>query len=610
MQLHNGLGQLAQALRLSRPSGWVRGKNRSAEQGSQGGASNIQWMRTLSRARSRSFLVACLLFGSAVLAAPAEAQPVPDGYTYSHAWFDSFDGTQLHAGVFLPSDRAPDEKHPVLLISTPYAAPNGGATAPGNPTGPVVRFPEVFSHSLFKAGRWAVVEVDVRGFGGSEGCFEYYMPNEAKDVKVAVEWAAAQSWSTGKVGMWGKSYDAAQQVLALASDPAGLAASVIQAPGLSAYTALWMNGVHYATGRYGTTSVYTADDVGPSQNVDTIGSPEYARATAAPVTSLQGNPTCRSDAIVGMNAIRDRDDPFWTSKEAYKGAAGSNVPVFWSHGFYDANTKPVHMDIWESLTGPTQAWFGQYTHLRGHESGVGRRGFLDEAFRFLDEHVRGIEPTVEDPIVTVQQGNDGEWRAEDAWPPADASAWSMPVRPGSYVDTPGNEAGGSRAGQGHWTVTPPLPHEAHLAGEALLTVRLDTVVPNVNLVALLYDIDEDGRATFVQRGAIAPEGTGQQQASFKLYPQDWLFQEGHRIGILLAGSEDAWFTPGVSQSTVQVLGGTLELPLLRFIRDTFLEGGSSDGMNAVTPFTVSAATLQAATVESDPPPAQEPRPQP
>ncbi|MGH2711543.1 MAG: CocE/NonD family hydrolase [Actinomycetota bacterium] len=560
--------------------------------------------------RARGLVVAALVFGAGLVAAPVEAQPVPAGYSYSHGWFDSFDGTQLHAGVFLPSNRTPEEKHPVILVSTPYTSPNGGSGGP-NLTGPMVRFPELFTRPSFKDGRYAYVQVDVRGFGGSEGCFEYYMPNEQKDVKVAVQWAAAQPWSTGKVGMWGKSYDAAQQVLALGSDPSGLAASVIQSPGLSAYTALWMNGVHYATGRYATTGAYTADDLLAPQNQDTIGSPEYAAAAASPVTSIPGNPTCRADAIAGMNAIRDRDDPFWQAKEAYWLAAGSDVPVFWSHGFYDANTKPVHMDIWESLTGPNQAWFGQYTHLRGHENGVGRDGFLDEAFRFLDEHMRGIEPATADPTVTVQEGSrDGLWRAEEQWPPTDAQTWSMPLRAGSYVDEPGNTAGGSSAGQGLWAVTPPIPNAAHLAGESALTVALATAVPNVNLVAHLYDIDDSGRATFVQRGAMAPEAMGAQQVSFRLYPQDWYFEAGHRIGILLSGSDDDWFSPGVSQTTVQVTGGRLELPLLRYIRDEFLDGGASDGMSAEAAFNVPAATLQSATVQSEPPPAQQPRPEP
>jgi uncharacterized protein len=560
-----------------------------------------------SVALRRALLPLLVLAVTAALlgAAPVTAAPVPAGYTYESRWYTSHDGIQLHAGVFLPADRAEDEQHPVIMNIGPYTAPNGGVLG-ANLTGIVDRNPELWDHPAFRDGRYAYVAVDVRGFGGSEGCFEYYMPNEALDAKASIEWAATQPWSTGRVGLWGKSYDAAQQVLALAADPEGLAATVIQAPGLSAYTALWMNGVHYATGRYATTSLYTADDVLPPQNLDTIGSPEYARAALSPLTSLPGNPTCRTDAIVGMNLVRDRHDAFWDGREAYLDAAGSDVPTFWVHGFWDANTKPEHVPTWTSLTGPKQAWFGQFAHIRGHEAGVGRREhFLDEAFRFLDEHVRGLAPAVDDPAVTVQSGNgEQRWRAEAQWPPADADPWSMPVRPGSYRDAPGNEGAGSAAGRGHWTVTPPLPHAAHLAGEPVLAVTTRTVVPYTHLVAHLYDIDPDGRASLVTRGAMATRATGEEEAAFALYPQDWVFEAGHRVAVHLSGSDDSWFSPGLSLTEVAVLDGTLELPLLRVARTAFLEGGRGSG--APAPFPVASATLEAATVEVDSPPAQEP----
>lgn len=554
--------------------------------------------RRRTAGRSIPVLLAVVVLAGSLLSAPAAAEEVPAGYTYTDAWFTSHDGTQLHAGVFLPSDRKENEKHPVLLVSTPYTAPNGGSTSTGNVEGPVIRFPELFDHAGFMEGRWAYVQVDVRGFGGSGGCFEYYMPNEAKDVKVAVEWAADQRWSTGRVGMWGKSYDAAQEVLALATKPRGLAGAVIQAPGLSAYTALWMNGVHYATGRYATTSSYTADDVAPPQNQSTAASAEYAVAASAALTSP---PTCRSDAIVGMNTERDRDGAFWKGREPYKKAAGSKTPVFWSHGFFDANTKPVHLDIWKSLKGPKQAWFGQYTHLRGHEGGVGRKGLLDESIRFLDRYVRKVKVTQKDPTVTVQSGNGlGRWRAERQWPPADAARWSFPVRAGSYVDQPGNTAYGLSAGQGHWTLTSPLPFAAHLAGETRLKAKISTTLPNVNVVAHLYDVAADGTAHLVTRGAMAPAESGEQTISYTLYPQDWVFEKGHRVAIHLSGSDDDWFSPGTTMSTVDVLGGSVTLPLLRFVRDDFLEGGASDGMSG-TPATVDDATVREATVENKPP---------
>lgn len=548
----------------------------------------------------RRVLLCLLLLLTGVVALPAAtAVPPPDGYAYTDHWFTSTDGTQLHAGVFLPADSRPGEKHPVLLTSTPYTAPGGGALGAAQlDDGPVIRFPELFEHPRFVAGRYAYVQVDVRGFGGSGGCFGYYLEPEKQDIKVAVEWAAAQRWSTGKVGTWGKSYDAAQQVLALAAKPKGLAAQVIQAPGLSAYTALWMNGVHYATGRYATTTVYTADDVAPPQNLGYADDPNYAAAAASAATV---DPTCRTDALVRMNTEDDRAGAFWKGKEPYLGAKGSTVPTFWSHGFFDANTKPVHLDVWSSLKGPKQAWFGQYTHLRGHEQGVGREGFLDESFRFLDRHVRGLR-TAKDPAVTVQSGNgEGRWRAEAVWPPADARRWVMPVRTGSYVDEPGNSGDGSSAGRGHWSVTRPLPHAAHLAGEVELAADVTTSLPGAHVVAHVYDVDADGTATLVTRGAALARTTGAQSVEFALYPQDWVFEKGHRMAVHLSGADDAWFSPGVTHSTVQVAGASASFPLLARERTRFLAGDESDAMLDDQPFAVDQATLEAATVPGTPP---------
>jgi predicted acyl esterase len=548
----------------------------------------------------RRILLALLLLLTGVVALPAAtAVAPPEGYAYTDHWFTSTDGTQLHAGVFLPADSKPGEKHPVLLTSTPYTAPGGGATGGAQlDDGPVIRFPELFDHPRFQAGRWAYVQVDVRGFGGSGGCFGYYLEPEKQDIKVAVEWAAGQRWSTGKVGTWGKSYDAAQQVLALAADPKGLAAQVIQAPGLSAYTALWMNGVHYATGRYATTGVYTADDLAPPQNLGYASDPEYAKAAASAATV---DPTCRTDALVRMNTEGDRAGAFWKGKEPYLGAKGSTTPTFWSHGFFDANTKPAHLDVWSSLKGPKQAWFGQYTHLRGHEPGVGREGFNDEAFRFLDRHVRGLK-TKKDAPVTVQSGNgEGRWRAEAVWPPADAKRWSMPVRAGSYVDEPGNNGDGSSAGLGHWSVTRPLPGAAHLAGEVRLTADVSTTVPGAQVVAHVYDVDENGTATLVTRGAAVARGPGAQKVSYALYPQDWVFEKGHRMAVHLSAADDAWFTPGVTHSTVTVTGGAASFPLLGKKRTAFLAGEESDAMLEDSPFAVDEATLQEATVAGLPP---------
>jgi predicted acyl esterase len=552
-----------------------------------------------------SRLPSLLAFAALLLAAPspAAADPVPAGYTYTDHWYQDAGGTQQHAGVFLPADHAPGERHPVILTVTPYAAPNGGvATAnASNQSGPVIRFPELFGKDfdILHNGRYAYVQVDARGFGGTGGCFEYYSVKEAQDAAEAVEWSAAQPWSTGKVGMYGKSYDASTQVLAMGQRPPHLSATVIQEPGLSGYTALWYDGVHYATGRYATTSTYTADDMGPPQNAETATSPEYAAAFA---DGFAQDPRCRAEQVVLSNVVGDRSDPFWAGREPYLLAKGSDVPTFWSHGFYDANTKPVHLDVWTALTGPKKAWFGQWTHLRGQEAGIGRHDeFLGEARRWLDFYLRGVGSVDGDPVVTVQEGSrGGAFREEVEWPPSDAKAWTMPLRAGTYVDETGNSA--TSAGSGLWTATEPLENPAHLAGEATIALDLTTVAPETVAVAHLYDYDTvTKRATFVQRGATKVRPSGDQRVALKLYPTDYRWAPGHQILVRLSASDDSWWTGGVTQTDVTVRGGSLTLPLLGYSRTPDLAGGPSDGMSA--PFAVPAATIAEATIDAGQPPA-------
>lgn len=92
------------------------------------------------------------------------------------------------------------------------------------------------------------------------------------DLRGFVEWAASQPWSTGQVGMWGKSYDAWTEVMALDERPQGLAAAVIQAPLIDGYKALYQNGVHYDTGWYGMPALYQEIDAIPPTPFD---SPMY-----------------------------------------------------------------------------------------------------------------------------------------------------------------------------------------------------------------------------------------------------------------------------------------------------------------------------------------------
>ena len=89
---------------------------------------------------------------------------------------------------------------------------------------------------------YAFVMVDLRGFGGSSGCLDWGGPGEQADVVESVKWAATQPWSTGKVGMYGKSYDGVTGLIGANEQPAGLEAVVAQEPVYDMYRYLYGDG--------------------------------------------------------------------------------------------------------------------------------------------------------------------------------------------------------------------------------------------------------------------------------------------------------------------------------------------------------------------------------
>ncbi len=71
---------------------------------------------------------------------------------------------------------------------------------------------------------YAVVNADLRGAGTSEGLNSIMTDEEATDVYDLIEWAGAQPWSNGNVGMMGVSYLAMSQYKAAALLPPSLKA--------------------------------------------------------------------------------------------------------------------------------------------------------------------------------------------------------------------------------------------------------------------------------------------------------------------------------------------------------------------------------------------------
>lgn len=147
------------------------------------------------------------------------------------------DGTVLRANVFRPEGGG---RHPVLLSAQPYgkdALPKrtrrGGYRTPlqyrlAANDEPLTRSAwtglEAPDPAYWVPRGYVVVLVDLRGWGTSAGAPEPFGLGEGDDVHDAVEWAAAQPWSTGRVGMNGVSYLAISQWSGAATRPPHLAA--------------------------------------------------------------------------------------------------------------------------------------------------------------------------------------------------------------------------------------------------------------------------------------------------------------------------------------------------------------------------------------------------
>jgi predicted acyl esterase len=81
----------------------------------------------------------------------------------------------------------------------------------GNPAGLQYENHESVNTSDWVPHGYVVIRVDARGIGKSPGLQAPLGRQEAEDYYDAIEWAAAQPWSNGNVGLWGMSYYAMSQ---------------------------------------------------------------------------------------------------------------------------------------------------------------------------------------------------------------------------------------------------------------------------------------------------------------------------------------------------------------------------------------------------------------
>ena len=130
-------------------------------------------------------------------------------------WVPMRDGVRLDTNIYLPYTKL--EKVPVILVRSPY--PEKAVLDKG-----------VARYSLFLKNGYALVYQYERGRYWSEGA-SCYLANAKYDGYDTIEWLVKQSWCSGKIGTFGCSSSAENQLsLAVANHPAH-AAAIAQAPG-------------------------------------------------------------------------------------------------------------------------------------------------------------------------------------------------------------------------------------------------------------------------------------------------------------------------------------------------------------------------------------------
>ena len=170
------------------------------------------------------------------------------------------------------------------------------------------------------------------------------------------------------------------------------------------------------------------------------------------------------------------------------------------------------------------------------------------------------------------------FRTEADWPPPGTTGTRMPLGQGSFTDlgtTTEEQSTRMPTAETSWLFFQgePLAEVTRMTGAAKLDLTISVDRDHAHLTPLLVDVAADGTTKTVSRGflnlqyrnglahaePIPPDEPISTTITFK--PQDQTFDAGHRIGLILQGSNTVWAVPDDPGATYTVESAVLELPL-------------------------------------------------
>ena len=446
------------------------------------------------------------------------------------------DGVELYVEVVRPDPQAypaEDGRWPVILEASPYhgtLADRDGIRIFPDPLDAEGNFLGLTGY--FAPRGYAVVMADLRGTGRSSGCLDHLGPNDASDLKAIVEWAAAQPWSNGRVGMTGHSYVGSTPSIAAAQQPEGLVTIVPSAGLVSMYDHQFQMGVPWFLQWTGPMWSY------PALSTERQLPPTVKGPLGYTGDDFGGHPAdtmCgwrNSAATAGTGQVNGQYQEWHAQRDWREEAADIDIPVFMVHGVND-NAARIPAADWffedRSREGD-KVWLGQWDHGSANATRCGKArtdsGHVNCRFEqwvgalhaWFDRHLQQRDvptgPPVEvflngDRVWTGNSWEDAEQRltaAPDAGgglgfapPPADGSVaftgYSADVRP---VNMP------PRGGEALFT-SAPLEQDTLFVGLPELKLHASVTGPATNLIATLYRQGADGKREAMTYCAIQPQ---------------------------------------------------------------------------------------------------------
>ncbi len=328
------------------------------------------------------------------------------------------DGVELSTDVYLPADGGP---FPVLLNRNPYNN----------------NLDRYVVDAIYLAQRgYAAVIQDVRGRWDSPGEWVPFL-HEAEDGYDAVAWAAAQPWSTGKVGLWGASYHGLTQWQAAQAGSPHLAAI---APRV-AYSNTFHNWV-YTGGAFqlGFNLWWSVAMSTHTTQVQHLWFPAEAHLQ----TLFSHLPLITLDQAAGRTIRHLRDwishptyDDYWRSLRPVEEHYGEvDVPAFGMAGWFDVFLQgSLNNFMGVSKHGRTEKArrgqkiiVGPWIHDLGERGSASKTGDIDfgraalidlraEEVRWFDYWLKGVDTGIADePRVKLFVMGANRWREANDWP--------------------------------------------------------------------------------------------------------------------------------------------------------------------------------------------------